>query len=117
MRRSSRGLRTDDGNGVRRGVIRCTGRSRDSPTSPLMPFETFDRGLLDAAVTNRDCPSLNKRTLLGVQCWLVGAIGSLTPENLSLAAALTAVGAYLVFGPSLARGRVAGTSKFLLWAE
>jgi len=82
-----------------------------------MPFESFDRGLLTAAVTNRDSPSLNKRTLLGVQCWLVGAVGALTPENVPLAASLVAVGAYLVFGPSFARGRATGTSKFLLWAE
>jgi hypothetical protein len=82
-----------------------------------MPFDPLDRGLLDAAVTNRDRPSLNKRTLLGVQCWVVGVIGALTPENVPLAASLVAVGAYLVFGPSFARGRAAGTSKFLLRAE
>ncbi len=82
-----------------------------------MLSNSSDRGRLHAAVTNRDCPSFNKRTLLGVQCWLVGAIGALTPENVPLAASLVAVGASLVFGPSLARGRATGTSRFLLWAE
>ncbi|UPV99468.1 hypothetical protein M0R88_13185 [Halorussus gelatinilyticus] len=55
--------------------------------------------------------------MLGLQCWGIGAIGALTPESVPFAAPLVAAGAHLVYGPSLARDRVAGTSKFLLWAE
>ncbi|UPV73383.1 hypothetical protein M0R89_12600 [Halorussus limi] len=85
-----------------------------------MTSDLLSRGPSESAATNSDRPSLNKRTLLGVQCWIIGALGvfgALTPAGALLAAPLVALGTYLVFAPALARANVAGTSRFLLWAE
>jgi hypothetical protein len=45
---------------------------------------------------------LNKRTVLGGQYLLVGAVGALTLESVLLVAALVAVGVYLLLAPALA---------------
>jgi hypothetical protein len=47
-------------------------------------------------------PPINKRTVLGGQYLLVGAVGALSLESVLLVAALVAVGAYLLFEPALA---------------
>ena len=47
-------------------------------------------------------PPFNKRTVLGGQYLLVGAVGALSLESVLLVAVLVAVGAYLLLMPALA---------------
>jgi len=61
-------------------------------------------------------PSINKRTVLGGQYWLVAVTVALSMRGLPLAAVLAVAGAYLVFAP-VVRSRRAEPSKFLLRAE
>jgi hypothetical protein len=85
-----------------------------------MTLDSLRRGPSESTATNNVAPPLNKRTLLGAQCWILGLFGafsSLTPERALSAASLVALGAYLVLAPALSRDRTDGTSKFLLWAE
>ncbi|WP_128477921.1 hypothetical protein [Halorussus pelagicus] len=81
------------------------------------------RRLPESTATNGDNSLFNKRTLLGVQCWIIGALSALDAlltlmlGGILLAAPLFALGAYLVFGTTLAPERAARTYKFLLYPE
>jgi hypothetical protein len=55
----------------------------------------------DPVAMNIASPPFNKRTVLGGQYLLVGAVGALGLESVLLVAALVAVGAYLLFAPAL----------------
>ncbi len=60
---------------------------------------------------------VDKRTVLGIECWSVSALSALAPENVGFTLLMAAVGASLVFRPDCRTSRAATSSKLLLQAK